>query len=651
MRIYFLLLLFFTSIHANTIDPYKNIEYFQLENGMEVYLNTDKRAVNTKISLEVNVGWSVEDDNNSGLSHLLEHLIFRDQRIAHNDYVDYLKDEGATYVNGYTSRFETGYVATIDAKKSYFIVEAFSKMMFDKNVTVNDLEIEKRALQNEIGEVQWFHPFTHALSRFFNFLGDFYPEQNDIFRDSFSLEDAKKEVHSYFTKSNNSKFTLDDVLNHYETYYYPKNMILKVAGNFDSEKMKEIIKDKYGPIVNVGTKKAQELKYNAKLKAKPYRYISVGEGSGNTAYIGARILLHDYKKYLILRSYVDSLASKMQQLLRNKLGKTYSVRSYFNYKRDAGMIGVNVDSLHDDFKENIALIQKQIQEDVKGMSEKDIKAALETRELKFASIEHDSNSLLASIDTQEHLKKYYNITDMTQYQIFQEISVEEFQKVVSETFIDKYSYLYEYNDYMFFNSDTTILVFLMLGLIIYYSSRQKRTYLLNSKVSYTKRDVVFSRRITSKFVSFITLVVLFYIAIGLSEWVKYSFFFVLYKDPYYLFTLNSSFDLLVSIVDFSVFLLIFIALQMFLMKKFYTRIDVLDERLLLVSSSLEKIEKEDILVLKKVDWNFSKYFEIYGTSILFWKPLVMIQTKEKTYYIRAQNAGELLEDLTKWKEK
>ena len=59
-------------------DPYADVTYFQLENGLEVYLLSDEKAEKTKITIKVKVGSAVENAQSLGLSHLVEHVVFRD---------------------------------------------------------------------------------------------------------------------------------------------------------------------------------------------------------------------------------------------------------------------------------------------------------------------------------------------------------------------------------------------------------------------------------------------------------------------------------------------------------------------------------------------------------------------------------------------
>ena len=241
----FLLFVSFSLNAATDEDPYKNIIYMQLDNGLQVYLISDDKAENTQLELTVAVGTDIEDQNTFGLSHLVEHIVFRDKRIPHRDYVDYIKEEGATYMNGYTSRYETGYNATIKSEKSFWIVEQFANMLFDKEVELEDLVSEKGAVQTEIGAYEWL---DKPLWYFAKGLEVLAPPQPDIYRDDFSLDDVAVQPAYFKQKLNNQTFTLEQVMAHYNAYYYPANMILKVAGNFDMLKMKEHVKMHYGAL-------------------------------------------------------------------------------------------------------------------------------------------------------------------------------------------------------------------------------------------------------------------------------------------------------------------------------------------------------------------------------------------------------------------
>jgi zinc protease len=656
MKLTSLLTLFYlltSTLFAQAVtDPYKNIKYLELNNGLKVYMLSDEKAVNTQIDLEVNVGTSVETKENAGITHLLEHLIFRDQRVPYNDYLDYLKEEGAGFVNGYTKEYSTEYIATMDSEQSYFLAKTLAQMIFDKNVTSEDLEIEKGAIQVEVGEVKWYHRIDYYISSFFQSLSSYFPDDPDVFVDSFELEKDKESIPEYISKYNNSKFTLDEVMKHYEEYYYPKNMTLKIVGNFNEDKMQKLIEEEYANISRSGDKHSQEQAYNAKLKEEKYHFQLTGLSEKNMAYFGIRYLLDDYKQYLTLSAYSYYLSNKMQKLLRNKLGQTYTVSLYENSKRNAGLLGVMFESLHADFDQNLALIQKQLLADINGMESDTIKEALEQSRLCCNSLEHDSKTLMELLNTQEYLHKYYKIYDKTPYEIFNSITPEYFQSEIRKSFADKYRYLYFYRDYYLFPFDVIAYSFLILGVIIIYFIKASRLKLGTKEVLYTYRDVILRRRITTHFVSIVIFVIIFILSNYINVWSEYYLSTLVFKNVNYMFTLSQSMFMLYFILSSLFFFAVFILLSSTLFKRFFTKIELTNECLYVVGLSILAINKNEIVEIKKVPWSISKFFKIAGVSIFFFKPLVKVEYESgKVIYLRAKKAGELAEDLNKWLEK
>jgi len=254
-KIKYLFLLFFLSLNLFALYTVAHTEsryFFTLDNGMKVYLLSNSQVSKTKVTVQVNVGTNMETVENAGISHLLEHLIFRDERVPKNKYVYYLHQEGASYVYGFTSQNLTEYLATIESKKSYWLVKTFAKMIFDKKINETDLEVERSALQVEIGNIKWYHAPINNIISFIDWVSGLFPSAADIYYAVFSLEREEPSPIEFNFIQNNKKFTLEQLMQHYDNYYYPSNMVLKVVGNFNELKMKETINNTFGTVKKIG---------------------------------------------------------------------------------------------------------------------------------------------------------------------------------------------------------------------------------------------------------------------------------------------------------------------------------------------------------------------------------------------------------------
>lgn len=640
----FTLLSLINAFAENVKDPYENIHYFKLANGLQIYLLSDNKSVNTQISVTVKVGSDIEGDKTYGLSHLVEHIVFRDQRVPHRDYLDYLKDEGATYVNGYTRRYETEFFAQIDSSKAYWATKIFAQMLFDKDVSIVDLKAEKGAIQTEIGEEKWYEKYLWGLKEFFE---KSYPPKDNFYTENFALDQPKKLPPNYKAKQNYRTFSLDNVMRHYNTYYYPANMTLKIAGDFNIKQMKSLIEEQYAPINTSGNAAAKRPPENPKLNNKPFFRFIEGYNS-NVGYIGAKYVLDNYKKYIILDAYVSNLAKRLQQHLRNELGTTYSINPNHFGTQKAMVATVSFDGLHKEFGKNIKAVNETIQKDLESLDDKIILDALKNYQRSYTSIEHDSESLMDLVGTAQYLREYHNISGKTAFEIFQSITHNEFREVVKNTFKPENSYSYLYRDYYYFPLEMLLLSIVTTILLLFTYFKINLVDRFKKSISYTKRDVLMNRRLSNRFLGFLVFIFALIISSWSVNWLKYLGAKYIIGDAFYFHTIDVPYSYIVTITEPFVYIAMFLLIYRYLFS-YYARIDVIENEICLVGNKIQVIQKENIQNLEIETWSIRKFKNIFGYSMLFWKPLLKIQTyQNQHYYLRAGNAKYLEEDLQKW---
>ncbi len=648
IKIFIFAVLVLTSVNAQEKTLFDKITYLKLDNGMQVYLLNDKKAEATSVDLSVAVGYDDATDKTYGITHLVEHMVFRDHRVPHSDYLDYIKDEGATYINAYTKRYETDYQATIGREKSDWLVKTFAKMLFDKDLNNEDLRIEKHALQTEISESRWYYEPLSALGHFFKFIA---PPKVGFYQQEFALPKTKQLPDNYHAQENNKRFTLQEVKNRYKQYYYPANMTLMVAGNFDKKLMTQSIKKSFGSIKQKGTKSIHEPDYKAKLNGKPYSFFLVG-AKKNYAYIGAKYLTDNYKKYLILNIYIKSLAERLEQKMRNKLGKTYSVNDYSFSQDDAGVISVGFDGLTDTFSDNIAIAKAMINKDSKGLEEKEIKKMLSLYEKKYYTfLEHNSDTLMNLLETSKYLREKQNITNKSSYSIFKSITAKEFNQTLSKVLAPQNAYEYISRNYYFFPMDAIVLTIILFILFVIIFIGLSRYNLKKMGLQFTSRDVVFQRRISSVFMGFL-VIFLSYVFTSISyRWIVYFFSLLVMGDPNYLKTVDVPQGYILLGINMFLFMFLYFVIYRKLWH-YLARMVVLKDKIVFAGNYILSISKEQIESMRVIKPKERKHGKTLGIIFRFWKPLLKLDLKDGShYYIRSSNATHLKEDLKNWIEK
>src|ERR1700719_4358449 len=101
-----------------------------LSNGMRYYIRENhKPEKRAELRLVVNAGSVLEDEDQRGLAHMVEHMTFRGtKRFARNEISSYLESVGMRYgpdINAFTSFDETVYMVTIPTDTATIIDKGF----------------------------------------------------------------------------------------------------------------------------------------------------------------------------------------------------------------------------------------------------------------------------------------------------------------------------------------------------------------------------------------------------------------------------------------------------------------------------------------------------------------------------------------------
>ncbi len=205
------------------------VSIFQLDNGLQVLLIENPALPMVGVNTVVKTGSAYENFASSGMSHMLEHLLFngtttRTQQQLYDD-VDMI----GGYNNANTSEYYTNYMMVVPAEYAKKGLELQADMLFNSVLPPKKFEKEKGIVLEEISK-SLAKP-NEQLDR--NIISILYPGH------ALSLP-------TLGTYATIESMTRDDVYNFYKANYVPNNMIMSVIGNFNSAEMLQTIKNIYG---------------------------------------------------------------------------------------------------------------------------------------------------------------------------------------------------------------------------------------------------------------------------------------------------------------------------------------------------------------------------------------------------------------------
>lgn len=211
--------------------------FLRLPNGLRCYLaHNAKPERRAEIRLVINAGSLLEDDDQRGLAHVLEHLAFNgSKRFPKQAIVKYLEERGmdfGAHTNAYTTADETLYQMQIPTDSLSVLATALDIIAdwSSSALTLDSAAIEKeRSIVIEewrIGDLGWQGRITHS------FLSAFYGDSR--YQQRLAIG----------TKSSLDSFRHDAVRRFYQDWYVPHNMALVVVGDIPLDSLERLVRER-----------------------------------------------------------------------------------------------------------------------------------------------------------------------------------------------------------------------------------------------------------------------------------------------------------------------------------------------------------------------------------------------------------------------
>jgi len=178
-----------------------------------------KKVPNVKIvtvQVWMKTGSVNENEKNNGISHFLEHLVFKGTKDLKPGEVDSLVESSGGSMNAATSKDYTFYYVTIptyNAEKAFHVI---SQMVFHAQFISDEIEKEKPVVVQEIKRK--LDGPTHEM-------WDYLSQR--------LFEGSPYERQVIGTEDNVNSFTREMLVDYYNHFYHPQNMTLVVAGDID----------------------------------------------------------------------------------------------------------------------------------------------------------------------------------------------------------------------------------------------------------------------------------------------------------------------------------------------------------------------------------------------------------------------------------
>jgi predicted Zn-dependent peptidase len=387
-----------------------------LPNGVKIISKKMPHIRSVSMGVWVNVGARDESDQENGLSHFIEHMIFKGtaRRSAYQIAKEF--DAIGGHTNAFTSMESTCYHAKVLDNHMETMVDILTDIFLNSTFDPEEVERERPVICQEIGMLEDApEEYIHQLCGY-NFWGDhplgrsiLGPRENIIGFDSPTIKDF------------------------FHRFYHPERIVVAVCGNMDHQRIVDLAESTFGGIA-VGTqlpdRKIPEIMPATRIHHRELEQVHICLSTPGLSITDPR----RFALSLLNSLLGGNMSSRLFQEIRERRGLAYSVYSYLSSYVDSGMFGIYAGVHPDNVRQTIELIVQEMN----TISRIPITAA----ELQDAKEFTKGNLILAteSVDNQMvrlaqneiHFNAYISLESVIEQ--IEAVTVEEIQKLARALF-------------------------------------------------------------------------------------------------------------------------------------------------------------------------------------------------------------------------
>lgn len=317
-----------------------------LENGLTIIGEEIPYVKSISLGVWINAGSRIEDEEISGVSHFIEHMLFKGTRNRTSKQIASEIDNLGGQINAFTSKECTCYYVKLLDSHIDIGIDVLSDMILNSKFNEDDLDKERSVI---IEELKMYEDSPEDLA--YDLLTENIYKNDPLGMNIIGTEESLK------------RLDREKLLDYFNKYYVPNNSVIAISGNFNFDEIINKIEEKFKVWkkrdVNVDIKKA-EFKSCFLTKNKDIEQVNLAMS------LEAVPLENDKEVYalaVINTVFGGSISSRLFQKIREEKGLVYSIYSSQSLYRKCGELGIFASMSNEHLKE----VYESIIEEIKIM--------------------------------------------------------------------------------------------------------------------------------------------------------------------------------------------------------------------------------------------------------------------------------------------
>ena len=321
----------------------------KLPNGQTVVVYPIKDNPIVTIDTWIKTGSINETDENNGVAHFLEHLFFKGTKSHPTGDMDRILESKGAVVNAATSKDFTHYYITIPSEYFDTAMELHSDMLLHPQIPRKELEKERKVVLEEIAK-DGNTPSKKVYDNLNDMLYTKHPYKRKVIGSADIIGTIRRE----------------EILDYFNNYYAPSNMITLVVGDVDTEKAIAKIQQSFNQEYKKPIKKTFRKEGQLQTQKRKIDYTDTEYGYMMIGFRGVDINNSEtYALDVLAEILGGGKSSRLYRDIKEQKGLAFSISASNGSYRDDGIFYISanftpssLDKLEKAIFEEIANIQK-----------------------------------------------------------------------------------------------------------------------------------------------------------------------------------------------------------------------------------------------------------------------------------------------------
>lgn len=313
------------------------IKKVKTTSGIEIIFDKLENISTCSVGVFVKTGSKDESDSEEGISHVLEHMIFKGTEKRNyfqiSEEVDYL---GAS-VNAHTTKEET--VFYINALTEFLgkSVDILFDIVTNSLIDSEELEKEKDVIVEEI---------------------KMYKDSPDDLVFELNYGDCIKGQYSKLiigTEKSVKGFASEEIKKYYKERYTKDNIVIVVSGNFNEDEIISKVDEYFDKLGDKKVNRREEIDFSfvvgERKEAKEINQVNICISFEGEKYNSKTKIYNDISSSIM----GGSMSSRLFQEIREKNGLAYSVYTYNQYYQEGGIVSTYIGTNIENYEKAIKL--------------------------------------------------------------------------------------------------------------------------------------------------------------------------------------------------------------------------------------------------------------------------------------------------------